>query len=65
MDSCVAVEKEIDKILGKFTNTHANTSRELEEIGLYMEGLRREICECRCLLVFLLNIMFSQLKGMF
>ncbi|GAB6019521.1 E3 ubiquitin-protein transferase rmnd5a [Chamberlinius hualienensis] len=43
MDSCLAVERELDKVLSKFGNLKDNSGRTLEELIQFVQDLQREL----------------------
>lgn len=45
MEACAAVEREIDRVLSKFTSLHNHSQRTVEELSTSIESLRRELNE--------------------
>lgn len=45
MDQCVTVERELEKVLQKFSGYGQLCERSLEELIQYVAGLRREILQ--------------------
>ena len=45
MESCVAVEKEIEKVLSKFSYIDKHTANCFQELLTYIEGIKRELVE--------------------
>lgn len=45
MDSCQAVEKEIDKVIQKFSAIESHSSRVIDDIISYIEQLKSSIAE--------------------
>jgi len=43
MEACVAVEKEIDKVLGKFASIRDHGSRTVEDLIEYLSNIKREL----------------------
>lgn len=43
MDACCAVEREVDKVLTKFTSINGHAERVLSELISYIENLKREL----------------------
>jgi len=67
MESCYAVEKELEKLLSKFSYTDKHTANSLQELLTYVDGVKRELIEGQLfsslvglllILVFLLGIVF-------
>ncbi|XP_039282435.1 E3 ubiquitin-protein ligase RMND5A isoform X1 [Nilaparvata lugens] len=46
MEACVAVEREVDKVLSKFGSINEHASRVLKEVETNVESLKREFEEC-------------------
>jgi hypothetical protein len=45
MESCLAVEKEIEKVLSKFSYIDKHTANSLQELLTYVDGIKRELAE--------------------
>ena len=54
MEACVAVEKEIDKVLGKFASIRDHGSRTVEDLIDYLSNIKRELEQGNCCLIALL-----------
>ena len=50
MEACVAVEKEIDKVLGKFASIRDHGSRTVEDLIDYLSNIKRELEQGNCLI---------------
>lgn len=42
MDSCLGVEREVDRVLSKFNSINEHANRVLEETSNHVENLRQE-----------------------
>jgi len=47
MESCYAVEKELEKLLSKFSYIDKHTANSLQELLTYVDGVKRELVEGR------------------
>jgi len=47
MESCYAVEKELEKLLSKFSYIDKHTANSLQELLTYVDGVKRELIEGR------------------
>ena len=45
MESCYAVEKELEKLLSKFSYIDKHTANSLQELLTYVDGVKRELIE--------------------
>jgi len=45
MESCYAVEKELEKLLSKFSYIDKHTANSLQELLTYVDGVKRELTE--------------------
>ena len=45
MDACAAVEREVDKVLGKFRDVDKHANNSLQEIVLHIQGIKSELQE--------------------
>lgn len=43
MEACLAVEREVDKVLSKFGSINDHADRVLGELLMYIEGLKTEL----------------------
>lgn len=48
MESCLGVEREVDKILTKFGNINDHANRVLQDITNHVENLKQEFEVCKC-----------------
>ncbi|XP_014287912.1 E3 ubiquitin-protein ligase RMND5A isoform X1 [Halyomorpha halys] len=46
MEACVAVEREVDKVLTKFGSINEHAGRTLRDVTNHIEALRKELSEC-------------------
>lgn len=47
MDACLAVEREIDKVLGRFNDIEQNASKTLQELLNHIKEIRQDLIEGR------------------
>lgn len=47
MEACIAVEREIDKVLTKFGGINDHAERVLQDITNHIESLKNELNECK------------------
>lgn len=59
MDSCQAVEKEIDKVIQKFTGIQSHSTRVLDDAIKYIEQLKSSIEEGKLSPYYLILITFK------
>ena len=45
MDACTAVEKEVDKVLNKFSDANENAGSSLDDILQYINRIREELID--------------------
>lgn len=45
MESCAAVEKEVDKVITKFSSINEHSQRVLSDVTTFIEQLRKSIAE--------------------
>ena len=45
MESCYSVEKELEKLLSKFSYIDKHTANSLQELLTYVDGVKRELTE--------------------
>ena len=45
MDACLAVEREIDKVLTKFADIDRHATSTLQELLAYVQGIKQELHE--------------------
>ena len=46
MEACVAVEREVDKVLTKFGIINEHAGRTLKDVTNHIDALRKELNEC-------------------
>lgn len=51
MEACVAVEREIDKVLSKFGGISDHAERVMRDICSHIENLKKELEECKLLTI--------------
>lgn len=49
MEACIAVEREIDKVLSKFGGISDHAERVIRDICSHIENLKKELEECKLL----------------
>lgn len=49
MEACIAVEREIDKVLSKFGGISDHAERVMRDICSHIENLKKELEECKLL----------------
>lgn len=47
MEACIAVEREIDKVLSKFGGISDHAERVMRDICSHIENLKKELEECK------------------
>ena len=47
MEACAVVEKEVDKVLNKFSDANVNADSSLDDVLQYISGIREELFECK------------------
>lgn len=47
MEACIAVEREIDKVLTKFGCINEHAERVMREICTHFENLKKELDDCK------------------
>lgn len=50
MEACIAVEREIDKVLSKFGGISDHAERVMRDVCSHIENLKKELEECKLLL---------------
>lgn len=61
MDSCLGVEREVDKILTKFNSINDHANRVLQDITNHVENLKQEFELCKYLYLIFHHITNNQL----
>lgn len=57
MESCIAVEREVDKVISKFGTINEHVERTLQDVTSHIEDLRKELCDCKiCCIHFCLKL---------
>lgn len=49
MDACIAVERELDRVLSKFSGLQEHDRKTLDDIAQYVQNIRRELVDGRYL----------------
>ena len=67
MESCLSVERELDKVLTKFTGLHDHSVNTIEDFISAVENIRRELAEGTILKCFRIGfpIRLQDLKNIF
>ncbi len=55
MDSCLGVEREVDKVLSKFSGINEHANKVLEDAANNVENLKQEFESCKILLSYIIS----------
>lgn len=47
MEACIAVEREIDKVLTKFGGINEHAERVMRDVCVHIENLKKELDDCK------------------
>lgn len=47
MEACIAVEREIDKVLTKFGGINEHADRVMRDVCVHIENLKKELDDCK------------------
>jgi len=51
MDACTAVEREVEKVIAKFTGINDHSEKTLWDLCSHIQALQKEMDDCKFLLV--------------